>query len=650
MRSSRSIVVLSILVLSAPGLAGVVAAADLKPRPGALEPPEPPFGFRVERSHFVEMRDGVRLSTDLYFPEGVVGPYGTVLVRTPYDKDSWDPLNPSASKVQGRAVAFFAGHGFAVVVQDTRGKYESEGEYVLNRGYREDGYDTIGWITAQPWSNGRVGTYGCSYQGENQLYMAPSRPPGLAAMIPQHGATAIGAAGGFYGLAHDMTSGGIHLAGVLLWHHYYLSKVSYRPPAGLSREEFLKIRKLFDPGPKVPDADFDSLYWTLPVIDILDRAGGPPTDWRDFVSHSIDVTDPWWEQFDYVRDDEPIDAPCLFIESWGDFTARPALYIRGLYERTAVSERARDNQLIIISPTNHCASESAGADYRLGELELGDARFGHFALYLDWFKQWLDGEDRGVEKWPKIQYFMIGRNQWRATDRWPPDGVAMENFYLHSGGGANSHFGDGTLSRTPPMIEPVDRYTYDPANPVMSAGGPYSAGVGSAPYMDQRPTSARHDVLVYTSEPLADGLEIVGPIDAVLYVSSSAKDTDFSVKLVDVAPDGKAINVRVGFLRARYREGRERQFFMRPGEIYRVPVMLNDIAYYLEPGHRLRVQVTSSDFPSFDRNLNTGGRNFDETEWMTAENVVHHSAGSASYIVLPVVQSISSRNPEASGH
>jgi putative CocE/NonD family hydrolase len=369
-------------------------------------------------------------------------------------------LNRKASRVQGQAVAFFAGHGFAVVVQDARGKYESEGEYVLNRGYRDDAFDTIEWITAQPWSNGKVGTYGCSYQGENQL--------------------------------------------------------------------------------------------------------------------------------------------------------------------------------IIISPTNHCASESVGEDYRLGELELGDARFGHFALYLDWFSQWLNGEDRGVTEWPKVQYYMIGRNEWRASDRWPPSGVEMEKLYFHSDGEANSHFGDGTLSRTPPKKEPADRLTYDPANPVMSAGGPYSAGVGSAPYMDQRPTSARTDVLVYTSAPFGDGLELEGPIDAVLYISSSVKDTDFSVKLVDVAPDGTAINVQVGFLRARYREGRDKQVFMEPGEVYRVPVSLNDIAYYFEPGHRLRVQVTSSDFPSFDRNLNTGGPNYNETEWITADNVIHHSGEHASYIVLPV--------------
>ncbi len=625
------------LVFVMTGLLAQAAAAQYRePHPGRIEPPTPHHEFRVERSHFVPMRDGVRLSTDLYFPQGVNRPLGTVLVRTPYNKDSWDALGPAGAGIQGKAVAFFAGHGFAVVVQDTRGKHESEGMYILNKNYRVDGYDTIEWITKQPWSNGKVGTYGCSYQGENQLYLAPSQPPGLAAMIPQAGATAIGQAGGFYGLAHDFTSGGVHLSGVMLWHHLTLHKTYYRPPAGLSREEFLKLRQYFDPAPKVPDADWDRLYWTLPVFDMLHKAGGLPTDWRDFLAHQNDVTDPWWDQFDYVRDDEPISAPALYVETWGDFTARPAFYIRSLHQRTAISQTARDNQRIIVAPAQHCASESVTENHRMGELELGDPRFGHFSLYLDWFRQWLEGDDRGVEDWPTVQYYMMVRNEWRASDQWPPRGVTMTKFFLHSGGRANSHFGDGTLSRAEPRSEPADRFTYDPASPVPSAGGPYSSGIGSAPYMDQRPTSARNDVLVYTSEPFDQGLEIEGSIDAVLYVSSSARDTDFSVKLVDVAPDGKPVNVRVGFIRARYREGRDKQVFMAEGQVYRVPVMLNDIAYYFRPGHRLRVQVTSSDFPSFDRNLNTGGRNYDETEWVIADNVVHHSGDNASHIILPV--------------
>ncbi|MEM9556279.1 MAG: CocE/NonD family hydrolase [Acidobacteriota bacterium] len=608
----------------------------LSPRPGDLTPPAPPHDWRMERSVFVPMRDGVRLSTDLYFPTGVDDPLPTILVRTPYSKDSWDPEQTQG--LQGRAVAFFAGHGYAVIVQDTRGKYESEGSYTLNKGYRQDAYDTIAWITKQAWSNGKVGTYGCSYQGENQLYMAPSQPPGLAAMIPQHGATGIGSAGGFYGLAHDFTSGGVHLAGVLLWHHYHLSKVYYRPPPGISREEFLKIRTHFDPSPTIPEIDSDALFWTLPVVDMLDRAGGPPTDWRDFIIHQNDVTDPWWDQFDYVKDDEPIDVPSLFVESWGDFTARPALYIRQMYERTAISPQARHNQYIIISPSQHCASESLPADAQLGELALGDPRFGHFDIYLDWYDHWLKGLDNGITEMPKVQYYMIGRNEWRATNHWPPERVANRTLYFHGGGRANSHFGDGALSEAAPGEEPADRFVYDPANPVPSRGGPYSSGIGSAPYLDQRPVSIRNDVLVYTSPVLESGLEIEGPIDAVLYVSSSAKDTDFSVKLVDVAPDGKAVNVRIGFLRARYREGRHKQVFMEPGEVYRVPVSLNDIAYYFKPGHRLRVQVTSSDFPSYDRNLNTGGRNYDEREWVKAENMVHHSAEYPSHIVLPVSQ------------
>ena len=603
-----------------------------EPRPGALEPLEPKYGVRLEPSVMISMRDGVRLSTDLYFPEGAPGKLPVVLIRSPYNKKRYE----LASEVLV-APRLFTGQGYVVAVQDTRGKWESEGTYTLNRGYREDGYDTIEWLAGQPWSNGKVGTYSCSYEGENQLYMAPSRPPSLAAMIPQASATAIGSAGGFYGNAHDFTAGGVHIAGLAEWHHQNLHKVYYRPPAGLSREEFLAIRDHFDPGPEIPDADFEKLYWTLPIIDILDRAGGAPTDFREFVIHQNDMTDTWWDPFDYVTDNEPIDAPSLFIESWGDYTARAAFYIRRLYERTAVSERARSNQFIVMSPSAHCRSETMTADMRVGELDLGDPRFGHYSIYVQWFDYWLKGLDNAVTEMPKIQYYVIGRNEWGAASTWPPTRASLTKFYLHSDGRANSHWGTGTLATEAPGNELPDEYEYDPATPVMTRGGPYTAGVGSASYMDQRPASVRHDVLVYTSEPLEGGMEITGPIDLVLYASSSAKDTDFSAKLVDVFPDGRAVNVRIGFLRARYREGRDRQVFMEPGEVYRVPVSLNDISYYFKPGHRIRLMVTSSDFPAFDRNLNTGGENYDETEWVVAHNVVHHSNQHPSHLILPVI-------------
>ncbi len=635
----RDSLLICVIVTGLVMLQSLVAVAE-QPRPGTFVPEPGPYTMRVERSHFIPMRDGVRLSTDFYLPAGYPGSMATVLLRTPYNKSEADPLSDGRhAKIAGPFIRLLVSHGFAVLVQDTRGKYESEGEYILNKNYRVDAYDTIEWIAGQGWSNGKVGTYGCSYLGENQMYMAPSQPPALAAMIPQAGSTSIGQAGGFYGLAHDFSAGAIHLAGILQWHFYNLHKLYYRPPPGLSREEFLAVRGFYNPAPNLPEVDWDALFWTLPVIDMLDRAGGPKTDFRDFVTHQYDVTDSWWEQFDYVRDDEPISVPSLYIETWGDFTARPTFYLRNMHARTAVNEIARNNQKVIMAPGSHCTSEMLTDDMRAGEVDLGDPRFGHLSIYLDWYRQWLRGESRGVEDWPEIQYYMIGRNEWRASAQWPPADVKMTSFYFHSGGSANSHDGDGSLSRHPPGEEAADQFTYDPATPVISAGGPYSSGVGSAPYMDQRPTTSRHDVLVYTSDVLKAGLEIEGPINAILQVSSSAPDTDFSVKLVDVAPDGNAVNIRVGYMRARYREGREQQVLMQTGGIYEVPVSLNDIAWWFKPGHRIRVQVTSSDFPSYARNLNTGGRNFDETEWQVAHNTVHHSGAHASRIILPVSSS-----------
>lgn len=637
LRGQHSLVVFLLCTLTCLVVSITSKAAD--PHPGKLMPEYGPYGTRVEYSNFIPMRDGVRLSTDFYLPDGYDGTMATVLLRTPYDKDRDDPFrNDDGGGVPGKIIKLFTSHGFAVLVQDVRGKFESEGEYFLNKNYRVDGYDTIEWIARQAWSNGKVGSYGCSYLGENQLYMAPSQPPSLAAMIPQAAGSAIGQAGGFYFYANGFNTGTVRLTPTQ-WYYYNLPKIYYRPPAGLNREEFLAIRRYYEPGPHLPDVDWRALWRTLPVIDMLDRIGAVRNEWRDFITHEADVTDPWWDQFDYVRDDEPISVPALYIETWGDLTVGATLYMREMHSRTAVNAIARKNQKIIIAPGNHCSSESHPANLKMGELELGDPSFGHLSLYLDWYRQWLRGEERGVEDWPTVQYYMIGRNEWRASEQWPPESVTLVPFYFQSEGDANSHFGDGRLSLNLPDTETPDQYTYDPANPVPSAGGAYSVGQEGTDYVDQRPVSSRNDVLVFTSDVLLDGMEIAGPIDVVLYVSSSARDTDFMVKLVDVASDGMAVNVQLGDFRARYREGREKEVLMQEGKTYRVPVSLNNIAWWFRPGHRIRVQVTSSDFPSIARNLNTGGNNYDETEWVTAHNTVHHSRESASLVLLPVVGS-----------
>lgn len=596
--------------------------------PGALKKPEAKYEFYVEKSITVPMRDGVALAMDLYIPITGEDKFPVVLIRTPYNKSSADTVSEAE---------FFAGQGFLVAVQDFRGKFESQGVYRFNRGHRADGYDTAAWIVKQPWSNGNIGTYGCSYLGEVQLYQAPALLPGLKAMVPQAAGSAIGSAGGIFHYATDLGGGAWMLSVGLEWFLHNGSKVYYHPPAGYSREEKLVFSKYFETGPEVPRKDLSEVMWTLPVIDMMKKVEGPPTDYEEYLSHTMDLTDPWWEQFDYVTDQDRIDAPTLFIESWNDWTANGALYLRNHFEKTALSELSQNNQYIIISPTPHCESEEAVKGMMLGDLFAGDPRFGHYDIYTRWFNHWLRGEPNGITEMPRVQYYVLVKNEWRAANTWPIPGTRYLNYYL-SGSDANSHFGDGELALDPPATPGIDEFVYDPANPVMSAG--INDYVGGKPITDQRQVSARNDVLVYTSPPLQEGFEMTGDIEVVLYVSSTVKDTDFIAKLIDVYPDGRAFNLREGVIRMRFRKGRDKPpTLMEPGEVYQARIKLGAYSSYFAAGHRIRLQVTSSSFPRYDRNLNTGGNNFDETEWEVARNQVLHSERYPSHVIIPLVES-----------
>jgi putative CocE/NonD family hydrolase len=285
-------------------------------------------------------------------------------------------------------------------------------------------------------------------------------------------------------------------------------------------------------------------------------------------------------------------------------------------------------------------SELATEHTMVGKRDLGDARLDFYGIYLRWFDHWLKGINNDVTKMPKVQIYVMGKNQWRGENEWPLARTQFTKYYLHSAGKANSRFGDGTLSTQPANNEPPDHFVYDPATPVPTAGGlpccteQYEAGEGS---FDQSEVETRNDVLEYTTPVLEKGVEVTGPLQVVLYVSSSARDTDFTAKLVDIYPDGTAYNVQDGIQRVRYREGYEKKVWMSPGEVYEVKIDLQATSNYFGPGHRIRLEVSSSNFPRFDRNLNTGGNNYDETKWVVANNTVHHSGVHASYILLPVI-------------
>jgi putative CocE/NonD family hydrolase len=574
--------------------------------------PEPRYKVRVEEGAKIPMRDGVRLATDLYFPVEAGNRIPVILIRTPYNKAPY--------REQKSAARQFAGQGYVVAVQDTRGRHASEGEFTAFAGDVTDGYDTTDWLSRQPWSNGKVGTYGCSYVGDVQILQAELRHPNLTAMIPQAAGSSVGAAGDRYYYFGARKAGNMDLASALGWFSNEGNKVRGQAP------------------PKVPDSKLRQFWGTLPLLGMVARAGGAPSDWDDMVSREL--TDPWWDQFGYLKGKERFNVPALHIGSWYDFGVAEVLLEFNLLRTNAETALARDNQFAVISPTNHCQSETGTTEYTLvGARELGDARYEYYSLYLKWFDHWLKGIDNGVTKMPKVMLYVMGKNLWRGEQEWPLARTRYTRYYLHSDGHANGRSGTGSLTTTQPRNEPADGYTYDPGKPVPSRGGPIccTGDPHADGSYDQSEIEARPDVLVYSTPVLKEGIEVTGPLKAVLYVSSSAKDTDFTAKLVDVYPDGKAYNVQEGILRARHREGFDKKVWMKTGEVYEVPVDLEATSNFFGPGHRIRVEISSSNFPRFDRNLNTGGKNYDETSWVVAQNRIHHSAAHASYILLPVI-------------
>ena len=622
-RSARSLAAVLLAVL--PAACGPVA--DTPPgesgSPDSVQedpyaPPAPRFEVRVEKNLMVPMRDGVRLATDLYVPVELSDQeekLPVILIRLPYDKENYTGGAISPAR-------YFAGHGYAVVVQDTRGKFQSEGDYLLSAADRLDGYDAVEWASSQDWSNGRVGTFGCSYLGENQTQLMAMRHPAHAAAIPLAAGGSVGSAGGRYGYFGIFEGGAFGLSASFGW----FRGAGRKSPGG-------------EPAP--PVETFAALQ-ELPTVDLMKKYGPPDrdTDWEEVVSEPL--AGPWWDQLGYLSDDDRFDTPALHVNSWYDLGANETLQQWRLMQDNAISDRGRDHQYVILSPTTHCRSESATEHTVVGEIDFGDARLPYLSIYLQWFDYWLNGAENGILEMPKVHYYVLGRNEWASSETWPVPGTSFTRFYLHSHGGANSRSGDGTLSETAPDAEPPDRFTYDPADPVPSRGGSVccTGNPDDQPgAFDQSDIEDREDVLVYTSEPIGDdGMEITGPIEANLYVVSSALDTDFTVKLLDVYPDGTAINIVEGIQRARYRTGYERPEPMTPGQIHEVAVDLHATSYWFAPGHRVRVEVSSSNFPRFDRNLNTGGNNYDETEWVVAQNMIHHAREQASHLVLPVIE------------
>ncbi len=555
--------------------------------------------IRLDNRVPVSMRDGTILYADVYRPLAE-GRYPVLVARTPYSAEA----RPEPK--------FFSRRGYVFVIQDVRGRYESEGRWDPFRHEARDGYDTIEWAARQPWSNGKVGMLGKSYLGLVQWQAAKEAPPHLVTIFPDVASTSP---------YHDFVTlnGGWRLSFNFGW--------------GAVRQE-----SRIGQNPRLHWSDsgsdnlaYDRVIWHLPLLDMQRLLGRRAQFYEQWIEHPD--YDDYWKSLSAVEKFEKITIPVHNFGGWFDiFTQGTVDGYVGMRERGG-SEVARQQSRMIVGPWGHGPSRTTG------DLDFGpEAPVDVMAVQLRWFDYWLQGRN-GLDQETPVKIFVMGRNRWRFEKEYPLPGTRYRKLYLGSDGGANSSRGDGRLGwNTPPADSPADRYLYDPDNPVPSLGGNNCCGTPTpAGPVDQRPIEQRRDVLVYTSDILQEEVEVTGPVKLVLYAASDAPDTDFVAKLVDVYPDGRAINIAEGILRARYRDGPDRPQPLQKDRVYTLTIDMVDTSNAFLPGHRIRLDVTSSHFPQFDRNPNTGEAFGTGASTRPAQQTINHSAEYPSHLLLPVI-------------
>ncbi|HKD51345.1 MAG TPA: CocE/NonD family hydrolase [Candidatus Acidoferrum sp.] len=599
----------------------------------------------IERKVMMPMRDGVRLATDIYRPKNASGKVPIIWVRTPYNFNFWDVRNGVPADLKNVLTAIQ--HGYAYVVQNERGHFFSEGNYDILGAPRTDGVDALAWLSSQPWANGKVGTTGCSSTAEYQMGIAAMGPPAYAAMNVQGFGAGVGRVAPYYEQGNWYRGGAVQML-FIAWLYGEQNQVRPMFPPNTPREDLIRASKAFDLAEQLPPVDWSKALWHLPMQDILKAVDAPRGIYADAMpvdtgGRMIERTpnDPAWYKGALYHEDMPLNVPGLWFMSWYDVSIGPNLALYNHVRKTAKPEIA-DQQWAVIAPVTHCAYTRATEDTIVGERSMGDARLDYQEIIYGFFDRFLKGEKSArLDSLPKVTYFTMGTNKWQTSDTWPPAGAEPATMFLSSAGRANSLAGDGALKTSPPETDKPDSFTYDPMNPVPSYGGNVccTGTAVQAGAFDQRKMEAREDILVYTSEPFKEGTEVSGPIVPTLYVSSDAKDTDFTVKVIDVYPDGRAYNLDESIQRLRYREGYDKPLvWMEPGKVYKVTLQPLNTSNYFEAGHQLRIEVSSSNFPRFDRNLNTGGNNYNEEKGVVAHNSVHHSKQYPSQVVFTMVK------------
>ena len=560
----------------------------------------------VEKGVAMQTRDGVTLRADIYRP-AAEGQYPVLLTRTPYNKDNMSPIGQKG-----------AARGFMVVIQDVRGRYTSEGEWYPFKYEINDGYDTVEWAAALPQSNGKVGMFSGSYVGATQMLAAIGHPPHLAGICPIVTASNYHENWTYQGGAFEQWFNESWTSGLA---QDTLNRGIQRDTNALVGSTVLPLNQypLFNIAK--PHSGSDLTHILAPYF-------------IDWLAHP--TYDSYWKQWSIEENYPNIQVPALTIAAWYDiFQAGSLRNYRGLKAHSG-NQAARDDQHLIVAIGGH-----SGWGQTVGQVDFGtQAPFDENAVILDWYDYLFLGKQNEFANGKPVKIFVMGKNEWRFEDGWPLERAKSTRYLLHSGGDANSSAGDGTLTMASAESGAVDTYIYDPANPVPTVGGPLccdSNHLAPGP-RDQKNVEARSDVLVYSTQPLNQDLEVTGPVTLDLFASTSSADTDFTAKLVDVYPDGKAINLTEGILRARYRESTTgAPSPIVPGQIYEYKIDLLATSNVFLKGHRIRVEVSSSNFPRFDRNLNTCKNDAVSAQFVKATNTVLHDADHPSAIVLPVV-------------
>jgi putative CocE/NonD family hydrolase len=561
----------------------------------------------------VKMRDGVTLRADVYRPK-TDGKFPVLLQRTPYNKSGEFEFGLQA-----------AARGYVVIVQDVRGRYASEGEWYTFKHESDDGYDTVEWAAALPYADGRVGMFGGSYVGATQMLAAIAHPPHLAGICP-------------FVTASNYHSNWTYQGGAFeQWFNESWT-------SGLAQNSF--NRDISD------RTNATKGMWRLPLdsyplFNGLTDGGAPATMkslapyFLDWVAHPNE--DAYWKQWSIEAHFSDISVPQLTIAAWYDIFQGGSLRNYVGVKTHGATDAARRGQLLLVVVGGH-----SGNGPKIGDVDFGPAsRFDLDAATIAWHDYLFKNAQNEFAGKP-VKIFVMGANEPREEDDWPLARAQATRYFLHSSGKANSLRGNGTLSTVAPAAaEPPDEYVYDPANPAPTIGGPLCCDAVHLPPgpRDQRPVEARDDVLVYSTAPLASDMEVTGPVSLELYVKSSAVDTDFTAKLVDVWPNGFAQNLTEGILRTRYRESQEKPELMNPGQIYKLTIDVWSTSNVFKKGHALRLEVSSSNFPRFNRNLNTGEDNGTGARFVSATNTILHDAQHASALTLPVVAGAARTRP-----